>query len=107
MENLIGEEVKYLIVQKNKQTKTEQLISYQAYNGSFNGVSSIMEATPFEDKEQALQLAIIQTQAGVILKHDFEYYVIEQTTVRKIATLDEESIEEDPTEEPEAEEPEE
>ena len=90
----------YYIIQKNE-SGLEQPISYQVYNGSFVTMDTIENSTPFEYKQQALDLAKIQTLAEKILKNGFEYYVLESVIERKVVSEEpvEEPVEE-PTEEP-------
>lgn len=89
MEKIIGSEVKYFMVQESTENDGEMFIVYNEYNGSFSTSPIAVEATKFNLKVQAVDLAKLQNQMSQLLKQKFQYKVIEEVISRSELSLDE------------------
>ena len=92
MQEYIGEETRYVVLQEAPQTQMGELqrqpLIYDERYGSFATAGDILSATQFESKEEAVELANLQNQISQILKQDFNYIVIESYTRRSQITGD-------------------
>ena len=81
MQEYIGEETRYVILQEVSQAQMGELqrepLIYNTVYGSFTPIGDILGATQFESREEAIELANLQNQISQILKQDFNYIVIE------------------------------
>lgn len=92
MQEYIGEETRYVILQEAPQAQMGELqrqpLVYNTGYGSFTPVGDILSATQFKSKEEAIELANLQNQISQILKQDFNYIVIENYIRRSQITGD-------------------
>ena len=81
MQEYIGEETRYVILQESSQAQMGEMqrqpLIYNTVYGSFTPIEDILGATQFESREEAIELANLQNQISQILKQDFNYIVIE------------------------------
>lgn len=85
MNEIIGEQIKYILVQTNTtegQQNPRQAVYYNEYNLSLNTVSEVNQATKFEDLETVQGVAGLQNQMAVLLKKPFNYTVVKEETSR-------------------------
>lgn len=103
MEEKVGSKTVYFITQKDRESGREDFVIYNEYNGSFSTHQASNEATRFNLKEQAVDLARLQNQMSELLKQKFEYRVIEEVVTRTEVSLveQEEIIEPEPEDNPE------
>lgn len=95
-------EIRYFIYQLRNGGQI-RYISYSTYNGSFEQRQQLSDATPFTDKETAVDLTKLLNAQNNLLKgkfdEDYTYHVIEEVITRKVLDEDGEYIEEEEVEE--------
>lgn len=85
MNEIIGNQLKYILVQTNTtegQQNARQAVFYNEFNLSLNTVQEIDQATKFKDLETVQGVASLQNQMAVLLKKPFIYYVVKEEISR-------------------------
>lgn len=88
MRELIGEQTTYVILQERDEAQDGVInrvpLVYNVGYGSFNSVDDVLQATHFDIKEEAIELANLQNEISRILKQDFNYIVVEHFVRRSL-----------------------
>lgn len=81
MNDIIGEQTKYILIQTNTTTDTRQAVFYNDYNMSLTP-SDVNQATKFDDLAKAQAIAGLQNQMATIFGKPFAYSVVKEDIVR-------------------------
>lgn len=81
MNEIIGEQTKYILVQTNTTTNTQQAVFYNEYNMSLTP-SEVNQATKFDDLAKVQAIAGLQNQMATIFGKPFAYSVVKEDIVR-------------------------
>lgn len=82
MENIIGEQTRYILVQINMEVEgSEQTLFYNEYNMTLTP-ADVNQATKFEDLAQVQSIANLQNQMAVIFGKPFNYSIVQENIVR-------------------------
>ena len=81
MNNIIGEQTKYILVQTNTTTDTLQAVFYNDYNMTLTP-SDVNQATKFDDLSKVQAIADLQNQLATIFGKPFAYSVVKEDIVR-------------------------
>lgn len=85
MENIIGEQTSYILVQANTEVEgSEQTLFYNEYNMTLTP-ADVNQATKFEDLALVQSIANLQNQMAVIFDKPFNYSVVKEEIVRSKA----------------------
>lgn len=88
MDNIIGEQTKYIMVQTTTNEEgesTRQPVVYSEYNFSFSTTQGVDSATKFDNLETVKELASLQNQLAKVMKKKFVYEVVQEDISRTIA----------------------
>ena len=94
MNEIIGNQVKYILVQTNTggEGATKRAVFYNEYNNSLTTVDNLDQATKFDELEMVQGVASLQNQMAIIFKKPFTYSVVKEEISRT------EVVEEEPVE---------
>ena len=81
MNDIIGEQTKYILVQTNTTTDTKQAVFYNDYNMTLTP-SDVNQATKFDDLAKVQAIADLQNQMATIFGKPFAYSVVKEDIVR-------------------------
>ena len=81
MNNIIGEQTKYILVQTNTEEDTKQAVFYNEYNMSLTP-TDVNQATKFDDLAKVQAIAGLQNQMATIFGKSFAYSVVKEEIVR-------------------------
>lgn len=81
MNDIIGEQTKYILVQTNTTADTQQAVFYNEYNMSFTP-SDVNQATKFDDLAKVQSIANLQNQMATIFGKPFTYSVVKEDILR-------------------------
>lgn len=82
MENIIGEQTRYILVQANTEVEgSEQTLFYNEYNMTLTP-ADVNQATKFEDLAQVQSIANLQNQMALIFGKPFNYSIVQEDIVR-------------------------
>ena len=85
MNDIIGEQTKYILVQTNTDADTKQAVFYNEYNMSFTP-SDVNQATKFDELAKVQAIADLQNQMATIFGKPFTYSVVKEDIVRSEVT---------------------
>ena len=85
MNDIIGEQTKYILVQTNTTTDTRQAVFYNDYNMTLTP-SDVNQATKFDDLSKVQAIADLQNQLATIFGKPFAYSVVKEDIVRSEVT---------------------
>ena len=81
MNDIIGEQTKYILVQTNTTADTKQAVFYNDYNMTLTP-SDVNQATKFDDLDKVKAIAGLQNQMATIFGKPFTYSVVKEDIVR-------------------------
>lgn len=81
MNEIIGEQTKYILVQTDTATDTQQAVFYNEYNMTLTA-SDVNQATKFDDLTKVQTIANLQNQLATIFGKPFAYSVVKEDIVR-------------------------
>lgn len=81
MNDIIGEQTKYILVQTDTTTDTQQAVFYNEYNMTLTP-SDVNQATKFDDLTKVQTIAGLQNQMATIFGKPFVYSVVKEAIVR-------------------------
>ena len=81
MNDIIGEQTKYILVQTNTTTDAKQAVFYNDYNMTLTP-SDVNQATKFDDLAKVQAIAGLQNQLATIFGKPFAYSVVKEDIVR-------------------------
>ena len=84
MENIIGEQTRYILVQTNTEVEgSEQVLFYNEYNMTLTP-ADVNQATKFEDLAKVQTIANLQNQMAVIFGKPFTYAIVQESITRTV-----------------------
>lgn len=84
MENIIGEQTRYILVQTNTEVEgSEQVLFYNEYNMTLTP-ADVNQATKFEDLVQVQSIANLQNQMAIIFGKPFTYSIVKESITRTV-----------------------
>lgn len=84
MENIIGEQTRYILVQTNTDVEgSEQVLFYNEYNMTLTP-ADVNQATKFEDLAKVQSIANLQNQMAVIFGKPFTYSIVRESITRTV-----------------------
>lgn len=86
MNDIIGEQTKYILVQTNTTTNTQQAVFYNEYNMTLTS-SDVNQATKFDDLAKVQAIAGLQNQMATIFDKPFTYSVVQEDILRSEVVL--------------------
>ena len=82
MENIIGEQTRYILVQTNTEVEdSEQPLFYNEYNMTLTP-ADVNQATKFEDLAKVQSIVNLQNQMAVIFGKPFTYSIVKESITR-------------------------
>lgn len=89
MNGIVGNQIKYILVQTNTVeggTAPQEAMFYNEYNNTLTASGDINTATKFkeEDLEKVQSIASLQTQLAALFGKSFKYEVIKETIERTV-----------------------
>lgn len=86
MENIIGTQTRYILVQTNTEVEgSEQVLFYNEYNMTLTP-TDVNQATRFDDLTKVQAIAGLQNQMAIIFGKPFTYTVVKEDIVRSEVT---------------------
>ena len=84
MENIIGEQTRYILVQTNTEVEgSEQVLFYNEYNMTLTP-ADVNQATKFEDLTKVQSIANLQNQMAIIFGKPFAYSIVKESITRTV-----------------------
>ena len=84
MENIIGEQTRYILVQTNTEVEgSEQVLFYNEYNMTLTP-TDVNQATKFEGLEKVQSIANLQNQMAIIFGKPFTYSIVKESIARTV-----------------------
>ena len=84
MENIIGEQTRYILVQTNTEVEgSEQVLFYNEYNMTLTP-TDVNQATKFEGLEKVQSIANLQNQMAIIFGKPFTYSIVKESITRTV-----------------------
>lgn len=89
MNEIVGNQIKYILVQTNTlegSNLTQEAMFYNEYNNTLSASGDINTATKFkeEDLEKVQSIASLQTQLAALFGKSIKYEVIKETIARTV-----------------------
>lgn len=84
MENIIGDQTRYILVQTNTEVEgSEQVLFYNEYNMTLTP-ADVNQATKFEDLAKVQSIANLQNQMAIIFGKPFTYSIVKESITRTV-----------------------
>lgn len=84
MENIIGTQTRYILVQTNTEVEgSEQPLFYNEYNMTLTP-ADVNQATKFEDLEKVQSIVNLQNQMAIIFGKPFVYSIVKEDISRTV-----------------------
>lgn len=84
MENIIGDQTSYILVQTNTEVEgSEQVLFYNEYNMTLTP-ADVNQATKFEGLEKVQSIANLQNQMAIIFGKPFTYSIVKESITRTV-----------------------
>lgn len=89
MNEIVGNQIKYILVQTNAvegSSSFQEAMFYNEYNNTLTAAGDVNGATKFkeEDLEKVQSIAGLQTQLAALFGKSFKYEVIKETIERSV-----------------------
>ena len=84
MENIIGEQTRYILVQTNTEVEgSEQVLFYNEHIMTLTP-ADVNQATKFEDLAKVQSIANLQNQMAIIFGKPFVYSIVQESITRTV-----------------------
>lgn len=84
MNDIIGQETKYLLARIHGESGREEVANYNEYNAAFTFMTDISRATHFDELEKVQQLQQLQSMLAQLMGSGHEFRVIKQEINRTV-----------------------